>query len=332
MKTFIYITVIFLFASCTHKLPRTSDFILYEESQKKLVARLNINSDFIANETKTHKSIYMSGIRWEDRNFEGTKYHLPVICDNYDLDAFLNGEKMRINRVEQQNTKIKILTNERQSKVDKEIETLPSDPTLAESKMVQFSYLYFIDPCRVVFVSNPRVKYDKNYNPIIKNEFEELELSSIHSKTKYTRGYYVWENVNTLKVELRPSMKEPSSILYFNKINKDGDLSLVKIILYKYKKVENNDNPYVKHIQVIDKEVGLLENFPDIISEPKAYRIPKEIKLKINNQPIKSITYENIHPGNTSIGAATHTKLIRKYELQDSTQLELLDWEKCLSW
>lgn len=325
-----YILFLFIFVTaCSHKLPMTTDFILFERTKSKLNSTLNTNLDLRLKEEKLGNVIYMSGIRWEDRNFEGIKYQLPVICDNFDLELFLEGKEMRVNKVEQ-TSKTKIMTQGRKTSKDK-METSRPVISKLETKMAQYSFLYFIDQCRVVFVSNTHVKYGKNYSPIIKNEFEELELNNSLAKRNYIRGYYL-NTQDSLIVELRSSTSEPSSILYFVKDKKDGDLQLEKVITYKLKKDYNSNTDNLTINQIVDKEIYLLDNFPDILNQPRAYKIPKSIKLKFKQENVDDIQYELTTNSNPNSGLNSNSKLIRKYILGDSVRVEFLDRDKCLSW
>ncbi len=320
------ILFIFLFVvSCSHKLPKTYDYLIYPEVVQKLDRSHNNNLE-LADKDFRQDHIYVSGVKWEDRNLEGITYQIPVICDNYDLEDFFQGRKLRSTKQEFQQTNNKPSGKNRKTIEEKNAESISSIEVGTEARMLQFSYLLFIDECRIAFYSNPSVRYDKDYNPVIKNELKEIHLDQGNSKLKFEKGYYYWKKSNQLILELRSSLKENSTILEFTK-NNEGDLELKKVTTYKFGDRKDMKGNYQ---QIIDKEIDILNHLPDISSSPKAYQMFQHLDLKINNKVISRIDYELSQ--NVAQGISTQSKFARKYIFGDSTQIELLDIEKCISW
>lgn len=320
--------IIFIFLigiSCSHKLPKTSDFLIYPEVIQRLDRSRNNNLELAEKEFK-QDYIFVSGVKWEDRNLEGITYQIPVICDNYDLEDFFLGRKLRMTKQEFQQTKIKTSGTNRKTVEEKNAESVLSIANGPEARMLQFSYILFIDKCRIAFYSNPSVRYDKDYNPVIKNELKEIHLDQGNSKLRFERGYYYWRNNNQLIMELRSSKKENSTILEFTK-NNEGDLELKKLTTHKLSKNKDSNGNYP---QVIDKEIDILNHLPDITSPPKAYQMLQHLDLKINNEVIGRIDYELSQIA--APGIITQSKFIRKYTVGDSTRIEFMDDDKCFSW
>jgi len=269
--------------------------------------------------------IFGSGIKWENSNLEGINYRIPVICNRDDLENFLEGKRLRKKgfKLEKERSKNYYTTADQIS-----FEQSGKLKDIPEVKILQFSYLYFVDPIRCVFYSNPSVRYDTDYNPIINNELSEIELAQTGFKARYTRGYYYWNSQFELHVELRASLKESSIILIFRKDHLEDDLLLEEVRSFKIKKVSTPSGP--QKIQVLEKQIDVLNNFPDISTEPKAYRIKKRIPFKFENQNIDSIVYEvynqQIH------GFSSELKFVRRYWIKDSTIVEPLDKTKNFSW
>ncbi|MEP7197027.1 MAG: hypothetical protein ABI851_10945 [Saprospiraceae bacterium] len=268
-------------------------------------------------------NIYAVGLKWIDVNFEGRTYQLPRACDQDDLTNFFNANQLK----KDENYSFEQMTKEDYSEIkNRKKESKPElDLELAKveaPKVLQYSFLNFIDEQRVIFISNNRVRY-KNYNPIIAAEVFQTKLDENKNHNTFERGYYTWNKDSILIVELRQWTEEPSKKLYF-KI-KNNDLILFKLETYKFLKDSNKKSK----VQVLDLSIDLIHNLPDVVQLPVCFKIQRDSEFQLINEKMDSIRYEKELIGHS---ASSGFQYIRKYYLQDTVIKEVLNKEQCLTW
>ncbi|MEO6189753.1 MAG: hypothetical protein ABIO44_04630 [Saprospiraceae bacterium] len=314
MKSLFFICLSILFLSCHRNIAKTYDFILF----KQIVNHTEPNH---ISPKISHDHIYASGIKWVNINFEGHIYQLPEYCDSADLVAFFNEKKLEpveVQTPEQRNQDSK-------KTIGQKVAIGDSNPQISKEspKVVQYTFLKFIDNQRVVFVSNNKVKYANIYSPVIKNEKFKIDLVKSKRFNPYQRGYYFIKDDTTLIVELRQYRKEPSKKLIFTIHNEN--LILRKIVTYKEHQKKNTKEKQ----QFLESEFDLSINYPDIVNLPLSYKIDKEIDFNF-----KELKIESIEDGLSSLQG--HNNILffdhRLYHFKDSILLENFEYEKCITW
>ncbi len=308
MKSLPFFIFLILFLSCSKEIAKTSDFQIYSNILGK---PRNKHLDSL-----DRNFIFAVGLKWQDVNFEGRHFQLPRTCDQKDLLNFFNQQKLDkdvdydLENFAQQEKYEDIKNRKKQVMTRAEKIDLKDAP-----KVLQYSFLYFIDDYRVIFVSDNQVKYT-GYNPVIKFSHLNVDLPKIlHNKT-IERGYYTYEN-GALVVELRQHLKEASKKLFFE--FKNEDLILQKLITYTLKKDKNTGTT----IQHQDLEIDLKKNLPDIIQLPVCFKVEKKPDLFLNNIAIDSSKY---------VLSAQQSQWIRRYYCKDTIIEEALDRKTCNSW
>ncbi len=334
MKPSIIFIFLLAILSCQRKIAKTSDFLIYDTVLNKLKnGNLNSNVNWNSNNSGSNgnlsesiinfqqENIYAVGLKWVDANFEGRTYQLPRSCDSLDLYSFFDNKALKEDESYSFEQMSKESYEQIKSRKKAPIESKDTINKREAPKVIQYSFLNFIDDCRVVFISDNHVDYNKKYNPVIKLKNFSINLTNKKSKT-FERGYYYKSN-DTLLVELRNCIREPSKKLYF--IIKNNDLIFTKLVTYELKKNKTNNVREQRKVLEIDLENGL----PDVVHLPVCFKIQKKLELKYKDLPIQSIHYqEDDRPENNF----NSKSLIRVYSLKDSTIHESLNDKALDTW
>ncbi|MFN8332906.1 MAG: hypothetical protein U0T81_17125 [Saprospiraceae bacterium] len=305
MKFTAFLLLVLTLISCHRDVARTSDFMIFQ--------------DIIGNRRSKHldtldnKHVFAVGLKWTDANFEGRHYQLPRSCDSKDLLNFFNQRALVkdseyvIDNSAQQEDYESIKNRKKEINSRSMLENAKDAP-----KVLQYSFLYFIDDYRVIFVSDNQVKY-KNYNPVIKFEHMNIDLQGLMKNKVIERGYYTYDD-GELVVELRQFKNTPSKKLFFEL--KNEDIILKRLVLYKLKR----DNHSKNIRQIPDLEIDLKKNLPDIIHLPVCFKIDKQPSLFFKTKIVDSTKY------------VFTTQWVRRYFNQDAGIDELLDQKLCDTW